>query len=154
MPDLDLEHLYSQVEGIIEESKPKPKVAQKKKNDKTKKSSKIESELEPQPPKCLYSESLSNYIVQAYQKCKDREKDEAAMTLLLREEITNAQRLGMMNRDWSKHPLPSLPTERQKASTITFEKVADRLTTRDCRDLVISTLRALTIYRTHLMASR
>jgi hypothetical protein len=107
----------------MEELKPKPKKTTNTKNQGSKKKTKIESELEPPPPKGLYSDSLTNYIVMAYQKCKDREKDEAVMTQLLKEEINLAQKHGQMNRDWTKHPLPALPVERQKAATLTIEKV-------------------------------
>jgi hypothetical protein len=127
LPDLDLEHLYSQVEVIIEESKPKPTMDPKKKMEGSRKKTKIVSELGPEPPKGLYTDSLSNYIVQAYQKCKEKERDEAVMTELLKEEISNAQRTGQLNRDWSKHALPILPAERPKASTITFDKVQPTL---------------------------
>lgn len=131
--------------------KPKPKTIPKKVNGATKGKTKILSELEPAPPKGLYSDSLSNYIVQAYQKCKEREKEEAIMTQLLKEEIANAQRMGQINRDWSTHPLPSLPVERQKASTLTFEKVHFILRHRVFLDQVNSSQKLSIMFQMHRM---
>lgn len=124
LPDLDLDHLYSQVNSYLEDLKPKPKkIVNKNENGFGKKKRNPKEETALPPPTGLFSESLNKYVIRAYQKCRDKERDEAIMSQLLKEEVQAAQRNGEMNRDWSKHPLPNLPVERQKLSTIAIDKV-------------------------------
>lgn len=124
MPDLDLDHLYSQVNDFIEDLKPKPKKKlNRAQNVSGKKLPSSQAEQRPPLPTGLFSDSLNSYIIRAYQKCRDRERDEAIMGQLLKDEVQAAQRNGQIHRDWSNYPLPDLPVERQKQSTITLEKV-------------------------------
>ena len=77
-------------------------------------------------PAPITHESLDNYIVRSYEKCRGNKQDEEAMTVMLREEVQQATKTGQTNRDWTKHPLPLLPNEKLKQSTLSLS-LKDRM---------------------------
>lgn len=116
----------------MEDIKPKPKKPLDKEEDETgKRGGKSRGDKVEPLPTGLFSDSLNEYIVKAYQKCKGNEKDEATMSRLLKDEVQSAQKKGQLGRDWSKHPLPVLPVEVPKPSVIKIEKVWPRVKPRE-----------------------
>jgi len=88
----------------------------------------VKPQKKAEPPKVtqasIANSTIDNYIQRAYQKCKGNVRDEEIMTSLLREEVKQASNLGQAERDWSTHPLPLLPSEKLKQSTVSLK---DRL---------------------------
>lgn len=67
------------------------------------------------------SESMKDYVVRSYSKCKRNKKNERIMTKLLKEVIEEAKELGdVAFRDWDNYPLPLLPYERIKKNQVNF----------------------------------
>lgn len=69
------------------------------------------------------SESLKDYVVRAYAKCKRNKKNERIMTRLLKDVIEEAKRINDVSyRDWDNYPLPLLPYERIKKNQVNMNK--------------------------------
>lgn len=142
VPNLDLDHLYNRINQIMEQhliQKRKFKKRtinrplKKKMNfdflEENPKNRRIEEKPEKKKEEgdtilgIKMSESLKDYVVRAYQKCKRSKKNERTMTRLLKEILEEAKQIGDVSyRDWDNYPLPLLPYERVKKNEIKFNK--------------------------------
>lgn len=125
IPDLDLDSLYKRVGELLNKSAPKPKESKpvRTKNEvKEKKTPKEQKNRGSQSSNSMNIEhsgdTLNSYFVRAFQKCGGRPRDEELMKRLLSEEVENAKKTGQYNRNWYDHPLPLLPYEKVKSTTV------------------------------------
>lgn len=132
IPELDLDSLYARIGDLIRKNSPAPKEARPAKKkpepkpkapepEKQKRQTHNENDLKPHK----LPDSWNRYTTRAFQKCRPGSNDIEAMQKLLTDEHDNALRTKQMGRNWDEYPLPTLPFELPKSTTVfPREKVA------------------------------